>query len=64
MSTVQTVVVTVAVSAAAYAGYKYVQRKRAEARLKKALGGFADEMEKIFGVPPGWSEQSFTGFNR
>lgn len=63
MSTVQTVVATVAVSAVAYAGYKYIQRKRAEARLKKALDGFADELEKVFGdLPPGWSQQGFPGF--
>ncbi|MNQ11027.1 hypothetical protein D3C85_238810 [compost metagenome] len=50
MSTVQTVAVTVAVGAVAIAGYKYYQRKRAERIMKKALGEFADELEKVFGT--------------
>lgn len=61
MSTVQTVAITVAVGAVAFAGYKYYQRKRAERIVKKALGEFADELEKVFGVPPGWDVHEFPG---
>lgn len=65
MSTAQTVAITVAVGAVAIAGYKYYQRKRAERIMKKALGEFADELEKVFGGSGFQNEPfDFTGFGR